>query len=172
MAHVFETVAEEINLLVDDEEAVVYLVGQLDGLYGGLLAVVGFEGFVVFVVVGGVDGCFYACGSLVEECEGLVVTIIIYEDDLLFGGTDEVGDVGIGVPHAAGGKELTIVFFLRTSAIFKHWLGIAFGLASVPRWVAGGYGRGRRLVLRSVAGGLRCVRGGRQRAAEGQSVGG
>lgn len=85
MAHVFEAVAEEIDLLVDDEEAVVYLVGQLYGLYGCLLAVVGFEGFVVLVVVGGVDGCFYVCGSLIEECEGLVIAIVVDEDDLLFG---------------------------------------------------------------------------------------
>ena len=55
--------------------------------------------------------------------------------------------------------DLTIVFFLRTSAIFKHWLDSAFGLASVVPGVADGYGRGTRLALRSAEGGLLCEEG-------------
>ena len=106
MAHVFEAVAEEIDLLVDDEEAVVYLVGQLYGLYGCLLAVVGFEGFVVLLVVGGMDGCFHIHGSLIKKCEGLIIAIVVYEDDLFFGCTDEVGYERIGIPHTSCSKEL------------------------------------------------------------------
>ena len=106
MTHVFEAVAEEIDLAVDDEEAVVYLMGQLDGVDGWLLTVVGFEGFVVLLVVGGTDGCFYILGSLIEECEGFVIAIVIYEDDLFFCCTDEIGDERISVPHASGGEEL------------------------------------------------------------------
>ena len=85
MSHVFEAVAEKIDLAVDDEEAVVYLMRQLDGLNGRLLVVVGLKCFVICVVVGGVDGCFYILGSLVEECEGLVVAIVIDKDDLFLG---------------------------------------------------------------------------------------
>ncbi len=79
---------------------------QLDGLYGRLLTVVGFKGIVVLLVVGGMDGCFHILFSLIKKCESLIITIVIYEDDLFFGCTDEVGYERIGIPHTACSKEL------------------------------------------------------------------
>ncbi len=40
MSHIFEAIAKEIDLLVDDEEAVMYLMGQLDGQNRRLLTIV------------------------------------------------------------------------------------------------------------------------------------
>lgn len=104
MAHVLETVAQEIYLLVYYEKTVVYLMWQLDGQDGCLLTVVGRERLVVYLVVGSMDGCFYILCSLIKKCEGLVVTEIVYENDLFLRRSDEIGYVGICVPHTSGSE--------------------------------------------------------------------
>ena len=105
MAHVLEGVAQEVYLLIYDEKPIMYLVGQLDALDGGALCVMLVEGVLDSLIEGGVDGAWDAIGALVKEGEGAVVAVIINEDDLLLGGADDGGHVGVGVPHTAGGEE-------------------------------------------------------------------
>ncbi len=55
------------------------------------------------------DDSIYSLSSLIKECEGLVITIVVNKDDLLFRRTDEIGDERVGIPHTSSCEE----FFLR-----------------------------------------------------------
>lgn len=48
------------------------------------LAIVCIKSIIELLVVSGMDCCFYFLLSLIEECEGLVIAVIVYEDYLLF----------------------------------------------------------------------------------------
>ena len=104
MAHVLETVAQKIHLFIYNEKSIMYLMRQLNGLNRRLLTVVGRECLVVYLVISGMDGCFNILCSLIKKREGLVVTEIVYENDLFLCRTDEVGNVRVGVPHATGSE--------------------------------------------------------------------
>ena len=67
-----------------------------------------FEGIVVLLVVGGMDGSFYILCPLVKKGESLIITIVVYEDDLFFSRSDEIGDERVCIPHTSGGEK----FFL------------------------------------------------------------
>ena len=105
-AHVFQAGPEEMDLVVDDEEAVVVFMRQLDELDFGVLGVVLLQVGEELLVVAGVDGgrdTFFALG---EHREHTVVHEIVDEDDSAFGTPDQVGDIRPRVPYAARGEDL------------------------------------------------------------------
>ena len=79
-----------MNLIVDDEEAVVVAVGKLNELDFGILFVVLFQVGEELLAVAGVDGGRNAFGALGEQGKHAVVNEIVDENDLAFGAANQV----------------------------------------------------------------------------------
>lgn len=82
-----------MDFVVNNEEAVVVAVGELDECYCRIL-------FVMFLKVGkellgvsGMDGGRNAVGAFGEEGKHTVVNEIVNEDNSVFGAANEVGNV-------------------------------------------------------------------------------
>lgn len=120
MTHILEAVAQKIDLAVDKEEAVMYLVGQLDGLDGRLLAIFDAQEAVVNVLLKGyklaVDGV--ALEEIVTQDAGcpdaeLRTPLAL---DAIAHGDDDI-EVVICYPSLYG----SVTFFLNCQGFLDCW---------------------------------------------------
>jgi len=89
VSKVFEAVAKDVNGLVDDEEAVVLLVGELYVADGRILAVMLVEILLEGVGKAGVDGARNLRIAFGKDEEGALVTIVVDEGDAFLSASDE-----------------------------------------------------------------------------------
>ena len=99
LARILQAGPEEIDRVVDDEEAVVVVLADIHR-DGRILLVVPLE--VELLLLGeraGVDGCRDAGIALAEHGERRLVNIIIIEHDAAPGLPDETDDLGVGIEY-------------------------------------------------------------------------
>ena len=95
-----------MDFVVNDKEAVVVAVGELDELYCRILFVMFLKVCKELLGVSGMDGGRNAIGAFGEEGKHAVVNEIVDEDDSAFGAANQVGYVCPCIPHAARWEDL------------------------------------------------------------------